>query len=134
LHLVGRHLQLYYGARIHERQVYTILGFLRTLSSTMIIMRRIIPMVMKKGCGWKRLWHSYKFLSRNLPGGTEEKHQTGNENNPSPSRDLKPDVWSPRPLRVVWHHHFIHNALRPPCKPYESQHKDNSRNWTTLFL
>jgi len=75
-----------------------------------------------------------KILARNLSGGTEEKHQTGNENTPSPSRDFKPDVLSPRPRRVVWHHHFIHNTLRPPCKPYKSQQKDNSGNLTTLFL
>jgi hypothetical protein len=66
-----------------------------------------------------------KILARNLLGGTEGNHRTGNENTPSPSRDFKPDVLSPRQRRVVWHNHFMHNTLRPPCKPYESQHKDN---------
>jgi len=76
----------------------------------------------------KAVMAQLNILARNLPGVTEEKHQTGNENTPSPSGDCKPDVLSLRPRRVVWHHHFIHNTLRPPCKPYESQHKDNSRN------
>jgi hypothetical protein len=58
-----------------------------------------------------------KILARNLPGGTEEKHRTGNDNTPSPSRHFKPDVSSPRPRRVVWYNNFMRNTLHPPSKP-----------------
>jgi hypothetical protein len=47
-------------------------------------------MINWKGCARNRKCHNFKVLSRNLPGGTEEKHENLSQDSWPPSRDLNP--------------------------------------------
>jgi hypothetical protein len=58
--------------------------------------------------GRKRLWPTFKVLSYNLHGGTEENHENVSQDNRSPGQDLNPGspeyeagVIATRPQRSV---------------------------------